>query len=60
MARPKIKDIEKRVKGGYSISRETNDELEKFIKENMMVKSRVIEKAIQEFLERRTNEKKII
>ena len=52
MARPKKKESDKRVKGGYSISPATNDTLEAYVEKNMVIKSRVIERAINEFLER--------
>lgn len=59
MARPKIDTEKQRVKGGYSISPEVNLLLEQFVLENMVVKSRVIEKAIKEFLERENEKKRV-
>lgn len=51
MSRPKIDDDKKRVKGGFTISPELNLRLENYIKEKMVVKARVIERAIEEYLE---------
>jgi len=53
------KKLNKKVKGGYSIPAKLNDELENYIKASMMPKSRVIERAIKEFLEREDEKKRV-
>jgi len=51
MSRPKIDDDKKRVKSGFTISQKLLERLESYVAEKMVIKARVIERAIEEYLE---------